>query len=43
MKKKRWNFVRGRGWKKIFLIVRITLFFILTGLLHVTIVLELKA
>lgn len=36
MKKKRRNPIRDHGWKKIFLIMRITIFFILAGLLHVS-------
>jgi len=35
MKKKQWNPIRGHGWQKIFLIMRITILFILAGLLQV--------
>lgn len=36
MNKKWWNPIPCRGWQKIFLIMRITIFFILAGLLHVS-------
>ena len=36
MKKKRWNPVCDSGWKKIFLMMRITLFFLFAGLLQVS-------
>ena len=36
MKKKRWISIRVCGWQKIFLVMRITIFFILAGLLHVS-------
>lgn len=36
MKKKRWNPILNRGWRKIFLIMRVSVFFILAGLLHVS-------
>ena len=36
MKKKRWKPIRGSGWAKIFLTMRITVFFLLTGLLQVS-------
>ena len=36
MKKKRWNPVCDSGWKKIFLMMRITVFFLFAGLLQVS-------
>ena len=36
MKKKRWNPIRGSGWQKIFFMMRITLFFLIAGLLQVS-------
>jgi hypothetical protein len=35
MKKKRWNPIHGHGWQKIFLTMRLFIFFILFGLLQV--------
>ncbi|MCK9413759.1 MAG: TonB-dependent receptor [Prolixibacteraceae bacterium] len=36
MKKKRWNPICDSGWKKIFLIMRVTVIFLLAGFLHVS-------
>ena len=36
MKKKRWNPLCDSGWKKFFFIMRITVFFLFAGLLHVS-------
>ena len=36
MKKKRWNAISSSGWKKIFFMMRITLFFLIAGLMQVS-------